>query len=94
MDLPVSDRAFVEVVVDDEGPGIAAADRERIFEPYVRARNGSPVEGLGLGLSICRRLVEAHGGWIRLEGSGNCGARFAFTLPVSPGQKVPLREGD
>jgi signal transduction histidine kinase len=50
--------------------------RERLFDPFVTTKRG----GLGLGLSICRSVVEAHGGAIRHEGISN-GARFAFTLP-------------
>ena len=49
------------MAVSDDGPGIAAQDRERIFEPYVRAGDGSKAGGLGLGLAICKRIVEAHG---------------------------------
>jgi signal transduction histidine kinase len=72
----------VEVCVQDDGPGISAAIRTRLFEPFVSSKE----TGLGLGLSICRRLVEAHGGTIRGENSGSAGAVFAFTLPLSDGQ--------
>ena len=75
-------RPFVEIVVADDGPGIAPADRERVFEPYVQLGEGEGRSGLGLGLAICRRLVEAHGGAIRVCGAPGEGARFAFTLPA------------
>ena len=92
----VSGQSFVEVSVEDEGPGICAKDRERVFEPYVQLgnQNGGPIEGRGLGLSICRRLVEAHGGRIQLDATGGRGARFVFTLPMTVGEEPsPAQEG-
>jgi signal transduction histidine kinase len=74
-------RACVEVAVADDGPGVARADRERIFEPYVQGDRDGSTRGLGLGLAICRRLVEAHGGTIRVDARPGGGSRFAFTLP-------------
>lgn len=78
-------RPFVEVSVADRGPGIAAEDRERIFEPYVRVGEGSGAGGLGLGLSICRRIVVAHGGSIRQEPRKGGGSCFVFRLPAADG---------
>jgi len=75
-------RRMVEVSVADDGPGIPAADRDRIFEPYVRVGEGRGAGGLGLGLAICRRIVEAHGGTIRVEERPQGGSRFVFTLPA------------
>ena len=75
-------RRFLEISVSDDGPGVAEADRERIFEPYVQARDESRGGGLGLGLAICRRLVQAHGGAIRVSERPGGGACFRFTLPV------------
>ena len=77
------DGRFVEVVVSDDGPGIAEEDRERIFEPYVRAGDASRAGGLGLGLAICKRIVEAHGGAILMTGARGGGSRFSFTLPAA-----------
>jgi signal transduction histidine kinase len=77
-----SERRVVEVSVSDDGPGVPAADRERIFEPYVRVGDETRSGGLGLGLAICRRLVEAHGGTIAISDRPGGGARFAFTLPA------------
>lgn len=73
----------IEIAVLDEGPGVPAQDRERIFQPYVRGAADTGLNGLGLGLAICRRIVEAHGGSIVVrdrEGGGSC---FAFSLPVA-----------
>lgn len=77
-----SDRRFVELRISDSGPGVRGKDRERIFEPYVRAGDESTAGGLGLGLAICKRLVEAHGGSIACSDRPGGGARFSFTLPA------------
>ncbi len=74
-------REFVELSVSDEGPGVAPEDRQRIFEPYVQAGDESHAGGLGLGLAICKRLVEAHGGTIGVRERPGGGSCFAFTLP-------------
>jgi two-component system, NtrC family, sensor histidine kinase HydH len=68
-----------EVRVRDDGPGVAAEVQKRLFEPFVSTKE----TGLGLGLSICRRLVEGHGGAIRGGNAPEGGALFAFTLPAS-----------
>jgi C4-dicarboxylate-specific signal transduction histidine kinase len=63
--------------VADLGDGVPQEARERLFDPFVTTKTG----GLGLGLSICRSVVEAHGGAIRHLANGARGAVFAFTLP-------------
>jgi signal transduction histidine kinase len=73
------------LAVDDSGPGIPTEQRERIFERFVRldeSRTAAAGGGAGLGLPICRRLVEAMGGTIGVEDSDLGGARFAVTLDV------------
>ncbi len=67
----------IEVLIRDTGSGIAPRIRERLFEPFVTSKE----TGVGLGLSICKRLVEAHGGTIRGQNAQEGGALFAFTLP-------------
>ncbi|MGE5047901.1 MAG: two-component system sensor histidine kinase NtrB [Deltaproteobacteria bacterium] len=76
----------VEVIVSDTGPGVGAADRERIFEPFVTLKPG----GTGLGLYLSRQIVEAHGGRLELM-PGEGGARFRIFLPAA-GQEAG-REG-
>ena len=68
----------VEVWVDDEGAGIAPFERQRIFEAF---RRGDGSSSSGIGLAICRAIVEAHGGTITVIGAPTGGARFLFTLP-------------
>ncbi len=75
-------RRFAEIAVLDAGPGVDARDGERIFEPYVQAGDTRRAGGLGLGLAICRRIVEAHGGQIGVKPRTGGGSRFAFTLPT------------
>ncbi|MCI0669226.1 MAG: ATP-binding protein [Myxococcaceae bacterium] len=66
--------------VDDEGPGVPEALRERIFEPFFTTR----AAGTGLGLSIVRRVVLAHGGTLHVEDRPGGGTRMAFELPLAP----------
>jgi two-component system sensor histidine kinase KdpD len=72
----------VTVTVADRGPGIAAGDEQRIFDKFYRARAGTGSGGVGLGLTICRGIVEAHGGRIWAENRPGGGAAFHFTLPI------------
>jgi len=77
---PASDG--VEIEVADTGSGIPLADRERLFEPFVRgAGNGEGDAGAGLGLALCRAIVEAHGGRIWLADS-DAGTRVRFVIPT------------
>jgi signal transduction histidine kinase len=87
--LAVADEVVVEVTrtadgptisVSDNGPGVPADERERIFEPFVRLPR-SPSGGTGLGLAIVRRTLEAHGGTIKCDASPAGGARFTLRLP-------------
>lgn len=73
------------VTVLDDGAGIAPDDRERVFQPFVRLREGRRREpgGSGLGLAICRAVAEAHNGTLRVEDSER-GARFVLRLPLAP----------
>ena len=67
----------------DTGPGVAPEDRKRIFEPYVRTAVERAGAGLGLGLAICKRIVDAHGGTIGVDDEPGWGSRFFFSLPAA-----------
>jgi signal transduction histidine kinase len=69
--------------VDDDGPGVALADRQRIFEPFVRLVDSkeSEAEGYGLGLAIVRRVAQWHGGRVTVENAPIGGARFTLRWP-------------
>ena len=77
------DPSGVSVSVTDTGIGISPADQVRIFEEFRQSRDsgGRATEGTGLGLSLARRLVELHGGTLRVESELGQGARFVFDLP-------------
>ena len=71
----------VTVSMLDRGPGIKPGDEERVFEKFHRGAPEGAVSGAGLGLTICRAIVEAHGGRIWTENRLVGGAMFCFTLP-------------
>jgi signal transduction histidine kinase len=70
--------------VSDQGIGISANDHTRLFEPFQRLEDSvrAGVKGIGLGLLVCRRLAEAHGGEIWVESESGRGSTFFFTLPL------------
>jgi PAS domain S-box-containing protein len=71
-----------EIEVRDTGPGIAPALRERVFEPFYTTKETG--RGTGLGLTVCRNIVDGHGGSIRVDGPPGGGCRFIVTLPARP----------
>jgi C4-dicarboxylate-specific signal transduction histidine kinase len=68
----------VLVAVQDSGPGLAPASLKRVFDSFYTTKPG----GLGLGLSICRSIIEAHGGRLWAETNAPCGATFQFAVPA------------
>ena len=72
----------VEIEVADRGPGVPDAERDHVFEKFYRLTREGTHGGAGLGLAICRGLVEAHGGRIWVEDRKGGGSRFRFTLPI------------
>lgn len=73
------DEGFVVIEVEDSGPGIDADAAQRLFDAFYTTKPS----GMGLGLSICRSIVEAHGGTIACTGEPGSGAVFRFTVPVA-----------
>jgi signal transduction histidine kinase len=78
----------IEVEVADTGEGITARDRDRVFEPFFRGDASRASGGSGLGLSICRAIIEVHGGRIWLA-EGEAGTRVRFTLPRASTEEDP-----
>jgi signal transduction histidine kinase len=75
----------VAIVVGDTGIGIALAEQEQVFEPFYRSQRDKRFpQGMGLGLSIARDLVEAHGGRLEVKSAPGKGSRFTILLPLAP----------
>ena len=74
------------ISVRDQGHGIRAQELERIFEPFYRGQSTKRrgVDGVGIGLAICRGIVESHGGELWVESKAGQGSTFSFTLPLAP----------
>ena len=77
--------ATQEVIVEvaDRGPGLPPGAEKRVFEKFFRAARGDSRRGIGLGLAICRGIIEAHGGRITASNRPGGGACFTFTLPLA-----------
>ena len=84
---------LVELRVVDHGPGIPEPERERVFDQFYRVEGGRRPGGTGMGLAICRGIVQAHGGGLRVETTPGGGATFVLTLPALPRRTPPQGEG-
>ena len=75
----------VEISVADNGPGITPEDLPHIFEPFYRGRHATEqqIHGNGLGLSLVKRIAEAHGGRVTVKSTPGAGATFTLHLPVA-----------
>lgn len=82
---------YLRVTVADRGPGLTPGSQDQLFEPFYRAapavRSGK--EGLGIGLSIVKSIVESHGGRVGASNRRGGGARFWFELPIEPARRGP-----
>ncbi len=85
----------VVISVVDDGRGIAAEDRDHVFERFYRGATARDAQtpGSGLGLYLCRWIVEAHGGWVRLDATTR-GTSISVGLPVAPGGRIAERAGE
>jgi signal transduction histidine kinase/CheY-like chemotaxis protein len=81
---------FLQFTVWDTGIGISPEDQSRLFKPYSQIANGAAdsSEGTGLGLVVTQKLVEIHGGYLKLESVVDQGSRFSLLLPIQPTGKV------
>jgi signal transduction histidine kinase len=77
------EEGLVVLAVADEGIGVDLGDRERIFEPFRRGASARDLPGVGLGLSISRRIAEAHGGRIEIGNRPGGGSIFRLCLPAT-----------
>ncbi|WP_282099300.1 ATP-binding protein [Deefgea sp. CFH1-16] len=72
---------MIRVMVSDNGAGLPAGAAERLFDKFTRGASESATPGVGLGLAICRAIIQAHGGQIQARNLSPTGAHFSFTLP-------------
>jgi len=73
---------FVITAVSDQGKGIPGGEQGKLFELFRRLEESSYAKGAGLGLVVCKRLVEAQGGWIKVDSAPGKGSTFTFALPI------------
>jgi two-component system, OmpR family, sensor histidine kinase KdpD len=78
----------VRLVIDDNGPGLPPGPPEQLFAKFERGKSEADVGGAGLGLAICKAIIEAHGGRITAAQRPGGGARFTFTLPMRAPQRA------
>jgi two-component system, LuxR family, sensor kinase FixL len=81
------DTATMEIAIADSGPGLLIEIADRLFEPFVSTKH----DGMGLGLSISRSIVEAHGGILRYEPNPGGGTIFRFTLPCATTEEINVQ---
>jgi len=72
----------IEITVADVGPGLPPGEEQRVFDKFHRAREEPAQSGFGLGLAICKTIIEAHGGEIGARNLVGGGAEFRFSLPL------------
>jgi two-component system sensor histidine kinase KdpD len=83
------DGSMLALTVADDGPGLPPGQEEAVFEKFTRGERESAKPGVGLGLAICRAIVEAHHGTIRAANQPGGGAAFVFTLPLGTPPAAP-----
>jgi two-component system sensor histidine kinase KdpD len=88
----VASPQFVEIWVQDNGPGLPRGKEEDIFRKFERGNKEGAISGVGLGLTICRAIIEAHGGKITGKTMEGGGARFTFSLPRGNPPKIDVED--
>jgi PAS domain S-box-containing protein len=88
---PIREERCVQIIVEDNGIGFDEKNAERIFGVFQRLHSRSEYEGTGIGLSVCRKIVERHGGTIEAKSTPGQGARFIVTLPVSQNERFDCK---
>lgn len=94
VEVTLADRSWLELWIDDQGPGVPEPLRTRIFEKYTDIPGMESLGGSGLGLSFCKLVVEAHGGEIGVAPGASDGSRFWFRLPISQQSALPAFTAD
>jgi two-component system sensor histidine kinase MtrB len=82
------DESLAVLSVTDHGIGMTAGDRSRVFEPFRRGQNAGNIAGIGLGLSVARKIVEAHGGTIAVRSEPGSGSTFSVSVPLASGAPI------
>jgi two-component system sensor kinase FixL len=85
-----NDVGLIQTAVSDRGPGLSGDKLDKIFQPFYTTKG----EGLGMGLSICRSIIEAHGGRLWADNNLDRGATFYFTLPLEGTQMKEKKWND
>jgi len=78
----VENGQFYQITIEDNGIGLKEEHYEKIFEPFQRLHGIGSYPGTGMGLTICKKIVERHAGKISVTSQFGNGSRFAFTLPM------------
>ena len=88
---PADIHRLIQIVVEDRGLGIPPADLPHVFEPFYRGTEAQSqqIHGNGLGLSIVRSIVEAHGGRVTVASTPGKGSAFTIHLPAAEGEPAP-----
>jgi len=80
--VTIEGNPFAKITISDNGIGFNEEDAERIFTTFTRLNSKDRYEGTGLGLALCKKIVQRHSGFIYAHGEKNVGAQFTVSLPI------------